>query len=105
MPIMTTQKLIDAAPERWKATYHNSYENAWRTIVTNDTKQVYEKLTQLQNPTEDSIAAIIGNRSWTQLVCDHCKQYVDAVSQFRVANEYLFQVCQNCLEKALDEIQ
>lgn len=105
MPIMTTQKLIDAAPYRWKGAYYNPDDYTWRTTVSGDTEQVYEKLKQLQNPTEDDIATIIGNRSWTQLVCDHCKQYVEIVSQFHVANEYLFQVCQNCLEKATDEIQ
>lgn len=98
---VTKQMLRDAVAERWKHTYFNNPEpGVWRDTITHDSKETYEKLLALRNPTNEDIAAIIGNASWTRLQCDSCRKDREALSSFSIYDHSLY-LCKDCLEKAL----
>lgn len=93
MSLVTKRLLIQMLPERWHHTYP---DGKFRP-------ETYSKIISLKNPTEDEIAALIGNRSWTSLVCNSCRKEVDEVVSMDVTSgEYATYMCRDCLQKALD---
>lgn len=84
MGVVTKERIIKGVPEKWNHFYrHHSGERMLpngRSISS-----VYNALKKLEEEdklTESSILNIIGNASWTSLVCDSCGRQVDKVVSF-----------------------
>lgn len=62
----------------------------------------YYKLLNLgDKKTEENIAEVIGNKSWTQLECSECGEDSNSVITMSV-EEYGMYLCKSCLRKALE---
>lgn len=63
----------------------------------------YQRLLALPpERTEQDIAAIIGNGSWTRLICDNCEQSVDIYVRVGSDNRpYPVYICLDCLRQAV----
>lgn len=95
-------------PERWRATY-SSPRFAGRTISGTSTlfSTVVDRLQLLDVETcsKEDVNEAIGNKSWTILSCDHCKQEVDAIVTVGEIPDYESStacICKECARKALE---
>lgn len=90
--IRTKQSIIDGVAEMWKHQYGES-----------NTKE-YQQLCALVSPTEEQIANIIGNSSWTENECTECRKDFPIVIQIGDDPDYdsdTVWLCTECLQKAL----
>ncbi len=70
----------------------------WEQQYPSDLEGIGKKLKELgDNPDPDEVDRIIGNTTWTHLICDHCKNYVEVA----VGLWEEFYLCKECLEKAV----
>jgi len=95
MYVTTKQDLCDNIIERWRKQYYH----------TSKFPHVIPSLIQLKtdgNLTEDTIAKVIGNRSWTRLECSCCGN--DSQSVINLVDEYdaVYSLCNDCIVKIND---
>lgn len=86
--------LAQEAPDRW-AEQHRRYaddEKMWKTAA------LLALTPEERMPAR--IAEIIGNDSWTRVVCDQCKEDVEEAIQFETDGNSM-RLCLFCLEAAL----
>lgn len=100
MFVITKRELIDSIAERWE-----SWCLRHRVLQMEDKAYKYRLLKALPaTATEDDIAKIIGNESWTRLVCDECGRKVDAlvtIGQAPAIDSATANVCVDCLKAAV----
>ena len=78
--LLTKQHLVNTVDERWKKQY---YRDASWDYYGEDKIEKYEKLVNLgNNKNPEDVDKIIGNSSWTRLICNHCNKDVSAVFIF-----------------------
>lgn len=100
MELTTKANKIKTVADRWDLQYPRPYSRD---------KDEIGNMLRLKNPkSEDEIAIIIGNRSWTSLICDECKLEHDVV--IRLGEEPAYEsstayICKSCLKKALKMIK
>lgn len=102
MYLITRESIVRQVPERWAKQYPESIEG--RTAFAT----IYKKLLAAVPLTEEVADRIIGNTSWTSLICDECGQEVSAVMVVGQEPDYesaTASLCLDCLQKALAEIQ
>ena len=98
--LLTKQHLVNTVDERWKKQY---YRGASWDYYGEDKIEKYEKLVNLgNNKNSEDVDKIIGNSSWTRLICNHCNKYVDAVFIFRASEESCY-VCDGCVSVAVQQ--
>lgn len=91
-----------------RANYSAAY---FARFVTNTREVLVNELRQLgDTPNPDAVDALIqehcGSRNWTQLRCDHCGKYSDAVAAVGGADLYAgADLCLGCLESAVAELR
>lgn len=93
MQALTKQDLIDAIAKRWKEQYPDDTGS-----------QVLTELMALNNPTEQQVNDIIGNRSWTTNTCAECERNVEVVVLLGyepVYDSWNCKLCLDCIQKAL----
>lgn len=93
MILITKQDKIKNIVKRWTRQYPKSKADITR------------KLRQINPTTEDEIAEIIGNRSWTDNYCHECNTDCDVLVQLGQEPDYesaTANICLNCLQKAID---
>ena len=98
--LLTKQHLVNIVDDRWKK---RLYSIASWDYYGEDKIEKYEKLVNLgksKNP--EDVDKIIGNSSWTRLICNHCNSDVDAVFIFGIA-EYSLYVCEDCVNIAVEQ--
>ncbi len=61
-----------------------------------DKEAIYRRLIALKKPTVEAVERIIGNQSWTNVLCDVCIQYRRSAVRFNDAAT----VCLRCLNNA-----
>ena len=98
MKVLTGRDSIRAVADEF-----NIHRGAWTT------KEVIEELQALDKEiaTADDVAAIIGTRAWTDIICSECGNIVDSAMQF---GEYDHDstpevVCLDCLKAAIDLLE
>ena len=98
--LLTKQHLVNIVDYRWKKQY---YRDGYWDRYGDDKVETYEKLVNLGNikNTED-VDKIIGNSSWTRLICNHCNKDVDAVFIFGTNEESLY-VCEDCVNISVQQ--
>ena len=55
-----------------------------------------------KNKNPEDVDKIIGNSSWTRLICNHCNKDVDVVFVFGT-NEESLDVCEGCVNIAVEQ--
>lgn len=109
MQIITPQTRIDNVAKRWREQYsygNDSIGNPMWRVMPFDVKTKYEKLRCLpNNATEQDVADIIGNRSWTDIRCNCClktAKYLVLVHEGADEDhdDPDFCMCEYCIEKA-----
>lgn len=99
MKLITKQIKIDEAVKCWDYCYKNGTKDSYGRIEA-------EKIHNLSNPTATEINEIIGNNSWTELICNECNEDVDNIMEL---GEELDEdtrtvwICKDCLMQALSE--
>jgi hypothetical protein len=92
--------------ERWRKQYQHP-RDGWGNTASGNSKDVYEKLCALgPNPSPDSVAEVIGNKSWAHLDCIGCSEY--ALKAVRVGSGSYGEdalLCPDCIEQAAAAIK
>lgn len=98
MELITKRKKIKTVTERWKKQYWNG--SFWLPISFGDSQIIYEKLTylDLDSCKEQDVIDIIGNDSWTCVICDNCKKDCENAVVFNFNHENI--ICLDCIEKS-----
>ena len=95
---VTQRDLIQTVAKRWRDQYWDSRDL--------DKSRKALALTRLDKDTAsaDDVAQIVGNKSWTQLLCDECGTEVESVvcigGKPEVGRKSRY-ICKPCLKKAL----
>lgn len=85
--------------ERWKREYRRP-DGGWNDTFRYKGKDVYDRLVALgPNPTEDAVAEIIGNGSWTDIWCDGCRSYHRLAVE--IGDEERKAYCPTCIGEAV----
>jgi len=99
MNTITKQQKIKQITEHWRGQYFCN--GTWK-YCKGGAELIFNQLRQLgAKATEDKIAAIIGNYSWTQNNCDECGQDSEIVATFTEDAEQVTYICPDCLRKGL----
>ena len=92
--LLTKQHLVNTVDDRWKKQY---YLNSSWDRYGDDKVEKYEELVNLgksKNP--EDVDKIIGNSSWTRLICNHCNKDVSVVFIFGTSEDSLY-ICEDCV--------
>ena len=99
--LLTKQHLVNTVDDRWKKQYYLNF--SW-DYYGDDKVEKYEELVNLgKNKNPEDVDKIIGNSSWTILICNHCNKDVDAVFIFGTNEESLY-VCEYCVSIAVEQL-
>ena len=97
--VMTRSRLCSAAAERWLALQVRNPNMPYAEALA-----IWRELDELGvDPKREDVDRIIGNGSWTQLMCDTCLKDVETVFQFKSAvmnDGRTVNICPECIEKA-----
>lgn len=91
-----TQALSTA--ERWKAQYDHTSTMPMHNGRSR--KEIYEALAALEDPTPEQVNEIIGNSTWTSIICEWCDQKVEE-AVFHVGDYEDATICFPCLKAAV----
>lgn len=96
MKTITLADQTACVADRWKNQYFGSqWQSAQRQEQWASLKALPENATAVQ------IAAIIGNDSWTAIMCNECGQNVESAIVLNESEDYhTFTVCAGCLDLA-----
>ena len=98
--LLKKQHLANTVDKRWKKQY---YKNSSWDYYGDDRIEKYEQLVNLgKNKNPEDVDKIIGNSSWTRLICNNCNEDVDAVFIFG-ADETSCYVCGDCVKIATQQ--
>ena len=98
--LLTKQHLVNTVDDRWKKQY---YLNSSWDYYGDDKVQKYKELVNLgSNKNPEDVDKIIGNSSWTRLVCHNCDKDVDAVFVFGIGHNSLH-ICEGCVNIAVEQ--
>lgn len=98
--LLTKQHLVNIVDERWKKQY---YRDASWDYYGEDKVEKYKDLVNLgSNKNLEDVDKIIGNSSWTRLICLGCDKDVDAVFVFGICHNSLY-VCEDCVNIAVQQ--
>lgn len=94
MKLITRQGLANSVAKKWLGQYPETrYKGT-------DKWDIYENLVLLgDNPSIEQVNEVIGNNSWTRIVCDNCNSDVDSAVKFTVFDSD-FLICKDCLSAA-----
>jgi len=70
---------------------------------TADKVEIGKKLRALISPTKSDVDAIIGNESWTGVMCGSCYKYHLHGASF--GSDYPSEICVDCMTEALSDLR
>ncbi len=100
MEIISKKDKIANICQRWKNQYYKNEK--W---LYDDKFKILNELSQADLLTEEKIYEIIGNKSWTENICEECEKDCDILIQLGEEPDYesaTVCVCKDCLNKAID---
>ena len=98
MELITERSQIKSVAERWDAVYGPEF----RPVVSGSSKEKSAKLhaLDLNKVSANTVNKIIGNDSWTVLVCSECDAKVKKVVVFYGSDgDHVHQICEPCATK------
>ncbi len=105
--IIYKQDKLNKVPTTWDSVYLGN-NGKWE--FRKEKQEISKKLHKLTSPIQESdVINIIGNNSWTSFECDICEieanKLINFSSDFYDAyNNWETNICESCLEKALQRI-
>lgn len=100
MELVTERSRIKTVAERWDAMYGPNFRTFGDGISS---KTISEKLHALNLPkvSANTVNKIIGDDSWTRLVCDECRKPVTKVAVLYHPGDGAagFEICESCATK------
>lgn len=106
--VLTKRDKIKNVISKWEGNYYNFSRDEWLELRQGSSKDVCDKLLTLDLDTcsEEDISNVIGNDSWTQIICDNC---LDSVERAYIIVDHngddIGCICKQCLKKALEELE
>lgn len=102
--LITRRSVMADVAARWKEQY--SRPDGWTVTHTGPSEAVYAKLRALNPGTasRDDFANIIGNNSWTSIICTACGRDVDEAVEVGEPPDYeshTATLCRPCLQEAI----
>jgi|SRR5882672_3861843 len=92
----------DRVADRWRKQYFNKATGRWNQAQHGDTEIVHRRLVALgSNPSAEAVDEVIGNVSWTKLLCTSCWKYHRKLVRIG-RNENDPKVCAECIKAAHD---
>lgn len=92
--VILRQTIVNRAPERWATAYAG---------YTDDKKAITEALSKLTPPIQaDAVDRIIGNKSWTECLCDLCRTNSEVLLRVGSDPDYesrWLDICLPCVER------
>lgn len=112
---LTKREVIKAVPSRWEKQYWPFKDEPQLFSVRNgicepkSKEQIWKELKALDLETcrAEEVDSIIGNKSWTRLQCDQCREDVDWIYEFGQEPDYeskTAQICSTCLCRAYNQM-
>lgn len=105
--LITQRDLIRGVAEKWRRQYSKS--SYWETpnATGRTAAQVAARLDALdvETATHEDVAKIIGNDSWTELICNSCRADCERVVQVGEPDDYesrTANLCLSCARKAVE---
>ena len=99
MELITERSRIKTVAERWDAVYGPEF----RPTLSGSSKTISKKLhaLNLSKVSAATVNKIIGNDSWTRLVCDECREPVTKVAVLYHPGDdsAVFNMCEACATK------
>ena len=99
MELITERSRIKGVADAWDAAYGPEF----RSTAGGSSKEKSEKLhaLNLSKVSANTVNKIIGNDSWTRLVCDECRKPVTKVAVLYNPNDgsAIFNICEACATK------
>lgn len=108
MKLITQRDLIQGVATRWDQTYRSRYGTSEDRPFNGKTKEQISNGLHALDPntaSPDDVEKVIGNGSWTRLVCDECEKESDSVVQVGDEPEYessTAYLCRKCAQLAAD---
>lgn len=98
--LLTKQHLVNTVDERWNNQYCKN--SSWDYYGEYKVEK-YEQLVNLgKNKNPEDVNKIIGNSSWTRLICHNCNKDVSAVFIFGTSEDSLY-ICEDCVNIAVEQ--
>ena len=99
MELITERSRIKTVAERWDACYGPEF----RPTLSGSSKTISEKLhaLNLSRVSAATVNKIIGNDTWTRIVCDECQKTVTKVAVLYHPGDgaAVFEICESCATK------
>ena len=98
MELITERSRIKGVADAWDVVYGPEF----RPIAGGSSKKISEKLhaLNLSKVSANTVTKIIGNDSWTRLVCDECLKPVTKVAVlYPDDGRAIFNICEACATK------
>lgn len=99
MELITERSRIKTVAERWDVVYGPEF----RPIAGGSSKTISEKLhaLNLSKVSANTVTKIIGNDTWTRIVCDECLNPVTKVAVLYNPGDgaAVFKICESCATK------
>lgn len=102
MKLLTRKHKAKEAAQSWKSRYFRC--GVW---MSSDNKLVYDNLIALgPDPDPDDVNTVIGNTSWTEIICSCCGGQVDICAVLREADwdKQEIRLCLTCATEARQKI-
>ncbi len=108
---VTKRSRIEDVANRWRRQYPELSDDKKPLFSVREGHQkqpksalkIYRELCilDLSTATEDDVAEIIGNPSWTRLECECCESHVDSLLIIKSYNDSGVLICGDCLNLAV----
>lgn len=105
MKLRTRRQLVESVPDLWDNQYSKYYgvqeAHFGDPAIKSDKLRAIDLSSLSDSEATDEIDRIIGNRSWTRMLCEECEGEVDALIRFQDRGECCVDVCSDCLMRAV----
>ena len=98
--LLTKQHLVNTVDERWKKQYY--LNSSWGYYGEYKVEKYKDLVNLGSNKNLEDVDKIIGNSSWTRLICNHCNKDVSAVFIFGTSEDSLY-ICEDCANIAVEQ--
>ncbi len=103
MRLLTKKYIASLAAKRWENQYKGKHD-----LYDGEKQEILDSLIELgENPEPEEVDLVIGNDSWTDIVCHVCRGYVEEAVSFPHLNDEggcEMIICRGCVKKLLDTL-
>ncbi len=94
MIVISKKQIIENVPKKWERQY-----KGWP--YDSSKFEIHKELLRNKPLTEEKIINIIGNKSWTNNICDECERDSNITILLGKGEDQEVYICKECLDKAV----